>query len=289
MTLPLIREELRPEADGYTLYLFLDPQKTEFACERLMEGERNTHHMDVQQYAQQKYPGLKIKMAKLMVGSLLISAIPVTEAAAAPQKQAKPVVEYAWHQVKEGESAWSISIDYGIPMHELLQANGLPEEAVLAVGQQIKVPVHHIPVKPTVSPQHGEYLDWWSEAQYVFPIGKIAKVTDLATGRIFRIKRTIGANHADCEPLTAADAAVMKEVWGGQYSWKERAVLIEVDGRKLAASMASMPHGVEYIKDNNFTGHFDVHFPNSTRHKDGKVSRAHQEQIRLAAGLATRL
>lgn len=46
-----------------------------------------------------------------------------------------------------------------------------------------------------------------------------------------------------------------------------------------------MPHDVSYIKDNNFNGHFDLHFKNSTRHKDGLVSPAHQEQIKIAAGI----
>ena len=44
------------------------------------------------------------------------------------------------------------------------------------------------------------------------------------------------------------------------------AVIIETGGRKLAASMSSMPHGIQYITGNNFNGHFDVHFKNSTRH-----------------------
>ena len=155
----------------------------------------------------------------------------------------------------------------------------------LSVGQKIMVPVHRVPVKDTPGSEYGEYLDWWTEAQYVFPVNKVATVTDLQTGKKFRIKRTIGANHADCEPLTAKDAAIIKEVWGGICSWKERAVIIEVDGRKLAASMSSMPHGIEYIADNNFNGHFDVHFRNSTRHVDGKITAAHQEQIRRAAGV----
>jgi len=99
------------------------------------------------------------------------------------------------------------------------------------------------------------------------------------------VKRTIGANHADCEPLTANDAAIMKEVWGGSYSWKERAVIVEVDGRKIAASMASMPHDIQYITNNNFDGHFDIHFRNSTRHSDGKISESHQKQVRIAAGI----
>jgi LysM repeat protein len=194
-------------------------------------------------------------------------------------------VSHIPYTVVQGDSLWDISIRFGIPMHELLKVNGMTTNTQLSVGQTIMVPVHRVPVKDTLGPEYGEYLNWWTEAQYVFPIGKVATVTDFQTGKKFRIKRTIGANHADCEPLTAKDAAIIKEVWGGVYSWKERAVIIEVDGRKLAASMSSMPHDIEYIADNNFNGHFDVHFKNSTRHVDGKITAAHQEQIRRAAGV----
>jgi len=194
-------------------------------------------------------------------------------------------VSYITYTIKAGDTMWELSNRYGIPMTELLKANNMTVDSPLSIGQNILIPVHNIPVKERVSEKHGEYLDWWTEAQYVFPIGKVATVTDFQTGKSFQIKRTTGASHADCEPLTAKDAAMIKEVWGGEYSWKERAVIVEVDGRKIAASMASMPHDVSYIKDNNFNGHFDLHFKNSTRHKDGLVSPAHQEQIKIAAGI----
>lgn len=193
---------------------------------------------------------------------------------------------YDSYTIQSGDNMWDLSIRFGIPMYELLQANNMTENSPLSVGQKISVPVHHIPVKSTVSEKHGEHLDWWTEAQYVFSIGKTATVVDFQTGRSFQIKRTIGANHADCEPLTANDAKVIKEVWGGAYSWKERAVIVHVDGRKIAASMSSMPHDIQYISGNNFDGHFDLHFKNSTRHSDGKVSPAHQTQIQIAAGVS---
>jgi LysM repeat protein len=189
------------------------------------------------------------------------------------------------YTVVQGDTVWNISVKFGIPMQELMQVNGLAADSWLSIGQTIMVPVHRVPVKATPGPEYGEYLDWWTEAQYVFPINKVAEVTDFKTGKKFKIKRTIGANHADCEPLTVKDSAVIREVWGGVLSWKERAVIVEVDGRRLAASMSSMPHGIEYIADNNFDGHFDLHFKNSTRHVDGKVTAAHQEQIRIAAGV----
>jgi peptidoglycan endopeptidase LytF len=135
-----------------------------------------------------------------------------------------------------------------------------------------------------VSDKHGEYLDWWTEAQYVFPIGKTAKVTDLATGKSFYIKRTVGANHADCETLTTNDTNIAKLIWGG-FSWTPRAIILEVDGRKLAASMSFMPHELEYIANNGITGHFDVYFANCTRHIDGQTDPAHQAQVEKAAGL----
>ncbi len=202
-----------------------------------------------------------------------------------PHIPSGPKVSYTTHTVKSGETSWELSKKYGIPQAELLKVNGLTTSSVLSVGQKLKIPVYIIPVKPTPGPQYGEYLDWWAEAQYVFPIGEVAIVRDYVTGRTFKVERTIGANHADCEPLTAADAATMKSIWGGNYSWVPRAVLVQVNGRKIAASVTSTPHGIQYIETNNFNGHFDIHFKNSTRHVDGTVDTGHQAQIRIAAGV----
>ncbi|MCT4509464.1 MAG: LysM peptidoglycan-binding domain-containing protein [Tepidibacter sp.] len=193
-------------------------------------------------------------------------------------------ITYTTHTVQSGDNTWNLSIYYGIPMQELLNANGLTQNSILNIGQKLTIPVHHIAVKETMGSQYGEYLDWWTEAQYVMTINDVAKVTDINTGRTFMVKRTIGANHADCEPLTSNDATIAKEIWGG-YSWNTRAILVEVDGRKIASSMSFMPHGIQYIHDNNFDGHFDIHFLNSTRHKDGLIDNYHQENIKIAAGL----
>lgn len=195
-----------------------------------------------------------------------------------------PTISYITHSVKSGDTMWTISIDYGIPMSELLTANGLSLDSVLSLGQELTIPVHNIPVKPTMGPAYGEYLDWWTEAQYVFPLNSEAKITDFYTGKTFTIKRTIGANHADCEPLTGTDTAKVKEIWGG-FSWNTRPVLVEVNGRRIAGSMSFMPHNIQYITDNNFDGHFDIHFLNSTRHKDGEIDYNHQDMIKISAGM----
>jgi LysM repeat protein len=197
----------------------------------------------------------------------------------------QPYITYIEHTVQAGDTPWNLSIKYGIPYTEMKEVNNFTGKTMLTIGQKVTIPVHHIPVTATPGPQYGEYLDWWTQAQYLFPIGAKAKVTDLTTGKSYKVIRSFGAFHADCEPLTAQDAAIMYEIWRNQWSWVPRAAIVEVDGRKIAASVTNMPHDVQNIKDNNFNGHFDVHFLNSKRHKDGLVNEDHQVQIKIAAGV----
>lgn len=221
---------------------------------------------------------------------------------------AKPYITYKNYTVVKGDTYWSISDKFGIPLTELLNANNKTQSDWPNIGDIVKIPVHNVPIKSTPGPQYGEALDWWTEAQYVIPIGASFQVYDIKTGKAFSAKRTTGANHADCETLTAQDTKIMKEIWGGGFSWSARPVLIKYNGRKIAASASAMPHagndkaaaGVwtswrsgdygagtnyDWIKNNGMDGHFDIHFLNSTRHKDGKMDPGHQENIRAAAGL----
>ncbi|KUO74700.1 MAG: hypothetical protein APF77_03685 [Clostridia bacterium BRH_c25] len=150
-----------------------------------------------------------------------------------------------------------------------------------------------------------ELLDWWSGASKVFKIGMTAKVTDVRTGKTFNIVRTYGGNHADCEAKTTADSNKIKEIWGG-WSWTRRPVVIEVSGRKIAASIAAMPHAgvdgapasktvssrsggygkganLDKIKNNGMSGVIDVHFLNSRTHGTNKVDKNHQAAVKEAA------
>ena len=201
-----------------------------------------------------------------------------------PAQTANNTITYTTHTITSGDNIWDLSVRYGIPQAELLRVNNLTTSSKLTIGQKLKIPVHNIAVEEVVSDRHGEFLDWWTEAQYIFSIGKTAKVTDFATGKSFSIKRTIGANHADSETITTNDSNIAKSIWGG-FSWTPRAVILEIDGRKIAASMSFMPHEREYIANNGITGHFDVYFGNSTRHVDGKADAKHQAQVEKAAGL----
>ncbi|MCR4621895.1 MAG: SH3 domain-containing protein [Clostridiales bacterium] len=126
--------------------------------------------------------------------------------------------------------------------------------------------------------------DWYkSNIQSIFARGDIATVTDVATSISWRVKRKGGNNHADVEPLTAADTAAMKKACGGDFlTWHRRSVWVSIDGKKYAASMNCKNHGKYNIKDNGFDGHFCIHFTNSRTHCSNKVDADHQNHIKMA-------
>jgi LysM repeat protein len=242
----------------------------------------------------------------IYIGQKII--VPLANASSIPVNT-KPYVTYENYYVKSGDTVWSIAVDHGIPMTDLMRANGLTENSWLTINQKIIIPVHHIPVTTTNGSKYGEYLDWWTQAQYLIPIGKTAKVTDFYSGKSWYIKRTIGASHADVEALTYQDAMIMKSVWGGAWSWVSRPVIIEVDGRRIAAGMSAMPHAgvdsapalqtvanrsgnygtgpnLDYIKGNGMDGHVDLHFLNSTTHNTGEISTSMQNCVKIAAGVS---
>ena len=138
----------------------------------------------------------------------------------------------------------------------------------------------------TVAPARGtaKEMDWWtSDIQTIFARGTVAQITDVATGISWREQRRGGTNHADCQPLTAADTAAMKKAYGGTWSWSRRAIFVTINGVNYAASMNGMPHGGGSIADNDFNGHHCIHFTNSRTHGGNKVCPLHQAAIQKAA------
>lgn len=129
----------------------------------------------------------------------------------------------------------------------------------------------------------------WSEASKVFPRGAVATIEDVYTGKTFKIKRTFGTNHADVEALTKADTAMIKEIWGG-FTWERRPVIVHINGRRLAASLAGMPHAgssLDGVPNNGMSGVIDLHFRGSRKHAEGNITATpdplHQNAISIAA------
>lgn len=154
-------------------------------------------------------------------------------------------------------------------------------------------------------------LPWFSKVSNIFSIGKVATVYDIGTGLSFKVKRTYGHNHADCEALTSADTEIMKKIFGGSWNWERRAVIVNVSGINIAASIDGMPHAglddytanstvssrsggfgrgenLDAVKGNNMNGHFDIHFYGSRTHGTNRTDAEHQRMVKAAAQWAAK-
>ena len=129
-----------------------------------------------------------------------------------------------------------------------------------------------------------ERLDWFNGGSSVFTGNCVYTIKDIYTGKTFKAVRRFGSNHLDSEPQTAADTATLKSIYGGEWSWNRRPILVMYNGHVYAASMNGMPHGTCGITNNNFPGHFCIHFYNSRTHGTKKVDAAHQNCVSIAMG-----
>ena len=127
-----------------------------------------------------------------------------------------------------------------------------------------------------------ERLDWFNGGSSVFTGTCVYSIKDVSTGKVFQARRRFGTNHLDTEPLTASDTAIMKSIYGGEWSWNRRAILVMYNGHVYAASMNGMPHGTYSITNNNFPGHFCIHFYKSRTHSTDNVDSAHQNCVARA-------
>lgn len=194
--------------------------------------------------------------------------------------------------VKEGDTLSGVAEDYAVNVKVLAELNNLTTDGTLAINQELKIPEAAAQVSKAEAEAlddkekimlKGEYIGWFDKVQYIFEKNDVATVTDVKTGKSFKVKRLYGRNHADVEPLTKEDAAVMKSIYGS-WSWDRRAVIVTIDGKNIAGSMNGMPHGGEQIKDNSFQGHFCIHFKGSKTHSGNRVDATHQAAVKLAAG-----
>lgn len=124
----------------------------------------------------------------------------------------------------------------------------------------------------------------WNIADSLLPKYSKFTVIDIETGKSFRVQRRAGRNHTDVQPLTSKDTKIMKEIYSGKWSWKRRAILVQTNDYLIPASMHGMPHGAGAIQ-NNFPGHFCIHFQGSKTHKTKEMDYSHKLMILKAAGL----
>ncbi len=192
------------------------------------------------------------------------------------------IVEYT---VKPGDELEVIAAQHRTNMAEIMARNNLPDQRVV-VGQKLIIKLGKNSSAGPNSRFRGGGIQAlsWSTVNQLWKKGEVAKILDLETGKSFKAKRLYGYYHADVEPLTKEDTKIMKEVYGGKWSWERRAVVVQMKNLYIAASINGMPHGGQSIDDNDFDGQFCVHFLGSRVHQTGRVDRAHHAMIELAGG-----
>ncbi len=134
-----------------------------------------------------------------------------------------------------------------------------------------------------------ELVDWFNGGSEALTKGTEATVIDVDTGLSFHVRRFGGHYHADSDPLTADDTAVLKQIAGGKWSWDRHAIWVKIGERYFAASMHCMPHMVDPSPGNNFGGHFCIHFLHSKIHETGKECPRHQAMVLKALTNADKL
>ena len=123
----------------------------------------------------------------------------------------------------------------------------------------------------------------WEQVKEIIPNQSYFKIIDVDTGLSFNVQRRAGSKHADVQPVTEKDTEIMKAIYGGEWSWDRRAILVLINDQLISASMNGMPHGAGALQ-NNFPGHFCVHFYGSTTHKTPTPDFAHKLMILKAGG-----
>lgn len=155
-----------------------------------------------------------------------------------------------------------------------------------ANAPRVKIPDSvHIPRGPLANSLSatGEMLEW-STVKRLMKLGGEYTVTDCNTGESFNLVFAGGANHAEMELARIADKAVFSKVCGVEFNYLKRPVVVNVDGRRIAASMQCYPHGSDTVENNGIDGHVCVFFAGSLSHVGALSDAEHDAAVSKAAG-----
>lgn len=218
----------------------------------------------------------------LQIGQVLY--IPTANAVTPP----KPAPVLYWpsvtYIVKAGDYLSIVALKFSTTMANIIKYNYMRNENEwLNEGQKIAIngyaPRNYavMPNESTAPLRVGKLVDWFLDGQYLIRRTDIFLITDVWTGKQFKVKMLGGYNHCDVETLTANDSGIMKSLFP-VWEWTPRPVVIFCNGINFAASLSGMPHSYDTIANNEIAGHFDLYLYNSTSH--GSASAVYLQQHR---------
>lgn len=127
-------------------------------------------------------------------------------------------------------------------------------------------------------------LYWYTQVKPTIKSGQKITVFDPATNLQWTLRLYSLGHHADSEPLTATDTAIMFKAFGYTNTWTPKPVYVKLpNGTWTLATMHNVPHLTGSIQDNNFDGHLCVHFLRTLEEcaaNDPDYGMTHQKAIR---------
>lgn len=197
------------------------------------------------------------------------TTVPVVTAVTPTPVKNFPSITYI---VQAGDTPATIGKKFNVSAQDIMKYNYMGINDWLNIGQKIAINGYAprdyavVPGMDKAPTQYGHLVDWFRDGQYILKRNEVLTIVDFATRKQFTVKVMGGYNHADVEPISPQDTAIMKALFG-TWDWTPRPVIIYKNGMNIAASLSGMPHSFDTISTNGVSGHFDVYLKNSIPHK----------------------
>jgi LysM repeat protein len=201
-----------------------------------------------------------------------------------PDTTPQPVKDFPsiTYIVQAGNTASSIAKIFSVNASDIMKYNYMGVNDWFNEGQKIAIN-GYAPRNYAVTPgmdstptKYGNQVDWFRDGQYLLRRNDVFTIVDFSTRKQFTVKVLGGFDHADIEPLTSSDTAVMKIIFS-DWNWTPRPVVIFKNGMNIAGSLSGMPHSFDTTPNNGVIGHFDLYLKNSLPH-GGSVSQSYVQQ-----------
>ncbi|WP_077616990.1 LysM peptidoglycan-binding domain-containing protein [Bacillus sinesaloumensis] len=150
---PFTHYKINENEDGCEVILYVDENLTEFSSElgTSLKIEETNMKVVAKRFVKRMFPTLKVKTVKIMAGGVLLSTLglgtlPVTQASAAEPSIKKTQTNSTSYTVSSGDTLYSIALKNGTTVDAIKKANNLSSN-LLKIGQ-----ILIIPIDPAVTP-----------------------------------------------------------------------------------------------------------------------------------------
>ena len=146
----------------------------------------------------------------------------------------------------------------------------------------------HMPIGPSAngSQTQSGALTPWEEVKASLTVGSTYTLIDYNTGTTFKMVYTSGENHAEMECASPNDTTLFKEVFGGEFNYSKRPMLLSLPSGLVACSLQGQPHGEDTVSQNDMDGHACLFFDQSKSHVGMLSDIEHNNNVLTASGTA---